>query len=74
GTYGDVEYRVFTDVPVEGATQTGSQYVSTVSSMDDVESIREMSQNAGGNVVDIRTQESSLEDVFLDVTGGSAIR
>lgn len=72
--YGDVEYRVFTDVPVHGATQTGSQYVSTVSSMDDVESIRELSQNAGGSVVDIRTQESSLEDVFLDVTGGPANR
>lgn len=70
-TYGDVEYRVFTDVQIEGATPDGAHYVSTVRSMDAVEAVRERTREAGGTLIDIRTSESSLEDVFLDVTGGA---
>ena len=73
-TYGDVEYRVYTDVQIEGATPEGAHYVSTVRSMDAVEAIRERAKEAGGTLIDIRTSESSLEDVFLDVTGGAGTK
>jgi ABC-2 type transport system ATP-binding protein len=35
--------------------------------MDAVEAVREAAQAAGGEVADIRTRESSLEEVFLNV-------
>ncbi|MDH5020853.1 ABC transporter ATP-binding protein [Halobacterium rubrum] len=67
--HGDVSYRVFTDVPVERSEPAGDRHVTAVDSMDDVEAIRSAAADAGGEVVDIRTDESTLEDVFLDVTG-----
>jgi len=69
GEHGDVSYRVFTDVPVDDSAPAGDRHVTTVDSMDDVEALREAAADAGGEVVDIRTDESTLEDVFLDVTG-----
>jgi ABC-2 type transport system ATP-binding protein len=67
--HGDVSYRVFTDVAVEHSEPAGDRHVTAVDSMDDVEAIRSAAAEAGGEVVDIRTDESTLEDVFLDVTG-----
>jgi len=67
--YGRVEYRVFTDVPVADADPAGDRYETVVESMDDVERVRETTREAGGRVIDIRTRESTLEDVFLDVAG-----
>ena len=67
--FGSIEYRVFTDVPVDGAKREGEQYVSTVESMERVDAIRAEVADSDGSVIDIRTRESSLEDVFLDVTG-----
>ncbi|MXR20174.1 ABC transporter ATP-binding protein [Halobacterium bonnevillei] len=67
--YGRVEYRVFTDVQVADADPAGDRYATVVASMDDVEGVREAAREAGGSVVDIRTRESTLEDVFLDVAG-----
>ncbi|MFC3478826.1 ABC transporter ATP-binding protein [Halobacterium litoreum] len=67
--HGRVEYRVFTDVSVDGTEPAGDRYVTTVASMDAVEDLREAARDAGGEVVDIRTDESTLEDVFLDVAG-----
>jgi ABC-2 type transport system ATP-binding protein len=67
--YGRVEYRVFTDVPVADADPAGDRYATVVESMDDVERVREATREAGGRVIDIRTRESTLEDVFLDVAG-----
>ena len=66
--YGTVEYRVYADVEVDGMEPEGDAYVTVVDSMTDVESIRESVIEEGGTVLDIRTRESSLEDVFLDVT------
>lgn len=70
--YGSIEYRVFTDVPVREARRDGNRYVTTVDSMEAVEAIREAARAEEGEVIDIRTRESSLEDVFLDVTGQSS--
>ncbi|GAD53591.1 hypothetical protein MBEHAL_2351 [Halarchaeum acidiphilum MH1-52-1] len=69
--HGRVEYRVFTDVAVPDATEVeDGRYRTTVESMAGVDDVRERARAAGGDVVDIRTRESTLEDVFLAVTGG----
>jgi len=65
--YGTVEYQVFTDVPVEGATPDGDRYRRTVTDMAAVEEIRDAAGAAGGELIDVRTHEPSLEDVFLDI-------
>ncbi|MFB6266506.1 MAG: ATP-binding cassette domain-containing protein [Halodesulfurarchaeum sp.] len=66
--FGTVEYRVFTDVPVDGTEPEGDLHVTVANSMDEVETIRREATDAGGDVLDIRTRESSLEDLFLEVT------
>ncbi|SMO79345.1 ABC transporter ATP-binding protein [Halorubrum cibi] len=81
--HGETTYHVYTDVPPEvgsGATavdanaigdaeEVGDRYRTVVPSMDAVERVREIVSDAGGTVVDIRTREPSLEDVFLDIVG-----
>ena len=67
--HGTTEYRVFTTVPVEGAEPAGDRHVAAVEDMDAVESLRGEAEAAGGEVVDIRTREPSLEDIFLEVAG-----
>jgi len=67
--HGEVSYRVFTDVPLADSEPAGDRHVTAVDSMEDVEALREDAREAGGEVVDLRTDESTLEDVFLDVTG-----
>jgi ABC-2 type transport system ATP-binding protein len=68
--HGETEYRVHTTVPVQGARESGDRYVTVVADMDAVESVREAAREAGGDVVDIRTREPSLEDVFLSLARG----
>ncbi|WP_435097466.1 ATP-binding cassette domain-containing protein [Halarchaeum sp. P4] len=69
--HGRVEYRVFTDVPLDGSEEVEpGRHRVTVESMAGVDDVRDRAREAGGNVVDIRTRESTLEDVFLAVTGG----
>jgi len=68
--HGSVEYRVFTDVPVEGAEPAGDRYRLTVGEMAAVESVREAAAAAGGSVLDIRSRDPGLEDVFLGLVGG----
>jgi ABC-2 type transport system ATP-binding protein len=65
--YGRIEYDVYTDVQVPSAEPVDDRFRATVDSMEGVESIRRAAREAGGSVVDIRTRESTLEDVFLDV-------
>ncbi|WP_136715994.1 ABC transporter ATP-binding protein [Halorientalis salina] len=65
--HGETEYHVYTTVEVPGSVQENGRYHRIVDSMDDVETTREAAQDAGGSVVDIRTEESSLEEVFLDL-------
>lgn len=66
--YGGTTYRVFTSVPLPASDPAGDTHVVTVSSMPEVESVREAAQEAGGSVTDIRTEEPSLEEIFLSVT------
>jgi len=65
--YGHTRYHVYTTVDVPGATRENGTYERVVESMDEVETTRRQAANRGGEVVDIRTEESSLEEVFLNV-------
>ncbi|OYR53542.1 ABC transporter ATP-binding protein [Halorubrum halodurans] len=81
--HGETTYHVYTDVPpapasggteadadaVGDAEEVGDRYRTVVPSMDAVERVRGAASAAGGTVVDIRTREPSLEDVFLDLVG-----
>jgi ABC-2 type transport system ATP-binding protein len=49
--------------------EVGDRFRTTVPTMDAVEAVREAAAAAGGEVVDIRTREPSLADVFLDIVG-----
>jgi ABC-2 type transport system ATP-binding protein len=65
--YGETEYHVYTTVEVPESVREDGHYRRVVESMDAVEATRSAAQEAGGSVVDIRTEESSLEEVFLNV-------
>jgi ABC-2 type transport system ATP-binding protein len=65
--YGTTEYRVFTSVALDETTAEGDRHVVEVADMDAVEGVRERAAAAGGEVVDIRTREPSLEEIFLDL-------
>lgn len=65
--YGETTYHVYTTVEVPECIQENGRYRRVVESMDAVEQTRTAAQNAGGEVIDIRTEESSLEEVFLNV-------
>ena len=55
------------DATPEGSTGGARRYRTRVSSMADVDRIREAIADAGGEVVDIRTDEPTLESVFLSI-------
>ena len=65
--YGHTRYHVYTTVDVPDAVKENGTYKRVVESMDAVEDTREQAESNGGDVVDIRTEESSLEEVFLNV-------
>ncbi|MBX0293969.1 ABC transporter ATP-binding protein [Haloarcula nitratireducens] len=65
--YGETRYHVYTTVEVPDAARENGRYCRVVESMEAVEETRAAAESAGGDVVDIRTEESSLEDVFLNV-------
>jgi ABC-2 type transport system ATP-binding protein len=65
--HGETEYHVYTTVEVPDSIRENGRHRRVVSDMAAVEAAREAAREAGGEVVDIRTQESSLEEVFLNV-------
>jgi ABC-2 type transport system ATP-binding protein len=65
--YGRTEYHVYTTVDVPGSARENGHHRRVVESMSAVDETREAARQAGGEVVDIRTEESSLEEVFLNV-------
>ncbi|MEZ3114449.1 ATP-binding cassette domain-containing protein [Halobaculum sp. MBLA0147] len=67
--YGETTYRVYTTVALPETEPTDDGHVAVVDTMAEVEAIREAAADAGGTVVDIRTDESTLEEIFLDVAG-----
>jgi len=72
--HGHTNYHVYTTVEVPDSVRENGRYHRVVESMDAVEATREAAQKGGGEVVDIRTEESSLEEVFLNVAEPDADR
>ena len=69
-THGDTTYHVFTDTELAETTPTADgRHRVVVDTMDAVESIQAAAADAGGSVTDIRTDEPSLESIFLQLTG-----
>ena len=68
--YGETTYRVYTDIELaETEATSDGHHKAVVTSMTAVESLQDAADAAGGSVVDIRTDEPSLEELFLDLTG-----
>ena len=65
--HGETTYHVHTTIELPGSEQQNGRYVRSVNSMGEVEATREDAAERGGEVVDIRTEEASLEEVFLNV-------
>lgn len=65
--YGRTEYHVYTTVSVPDSVSENGRHRTVVESMDAVEETRTVANHRGGEIVDIRTEESSLEEVFLNV-------
>ncbi|MFB6311720.1 MAG: ABC transporter ATP-binding protein [Salinirussus sp.] len=69
--FGETRYHVYTSVDVPDSEQSNGRYHRVVDSMAAVDATREAAQQAGGTVLDIRTEQSSLEEVFLDIADHS---
>ncbi|MEZ3144200.1 ATP-binding cassette domain-containing protein [Halobaculum sp. MBLA0143] len=67
--YGDTTYRVFTSQPTAETEPDGDRHVAELPDMTAVDTLRERVEADGGRVLDIRTEEPSLEEIFLDVAG-----
>jgi ABC-2 type transport system ATP-binding protein len=65
--YGATEYHVFTTVEVPEAVVEDGRYRRVVETMDDLDRIREIARENGGEIDDIRTVEPTLEGLFLDI-------
>ncbi|QGN06612.1 ABC transporter ATP-binding protein [Halorhabdus sp. CBA1104] len=65
--HGETTYHVYTSVEVPGSVRENGSYKRSVTSMQAVEQTREAAADRDGDVIDIRTEESSLEEVFLNV-------
>ncbi|KAB1188512.1 MULTISPECIES: ABC transporter ATP-binding protein [Haloferax] len=69
--HGETTYHVYTTVELPATddhpatTPEGDRFVAEVADMAAVETLREAAESAGGRVSDIRTDEASLEDIFL---------
>ena len=70
--HGEPTYRVYTDVPIPGSHPEGGRYVTVVEDMAAVEEAREHATADGGSLIDVRTDEASLEDIFLSVAEAGA--
>jgi ABC-2 type transport system ATP-binding protein len=68
--HGETTYHVYTTVEVPGSVRENGRWHRVVETMEAVERTRDAAQGAGGSVADIRTEESSLEEVFLNVAEG----
>ncbi|QCJ48020.1 ABC transporter ATP-binding protein [Haloprofundus sp. MHR1] len=77
--HGETAYHVFTTVAVDGADRVeeapdgAARYRRVVDDMVAVEAVRSEAESRGGEVVDIRTEEPSLEALFLDIAGGGTV-
>ena len=66
-----IDRRAIDQGVAEEPERTNRRFRVVCADMDGVESVRERAADAGGSVLDIRTRESSLEDVFLELAARS---
>jgi ABC-2 type transport system ATP-binding protein len=68
--HGETSYRVFSDTALDGTEPTADgRHRAVVETMAEVEALQNAAKAAGGSVTDIRTDEPSLESIFLELTG-----
>ena len=68
--YGETTYHVYSDTALDGTDPTADgRHRAVVETMAEVEAIQAAATDAGGSVTDIRTDEPSLESIFLELTG-----
>ena len=68
--YGETTYHVYSDTPLDATDPTADgRHRAVVDTMAEVEAIQAAATDAGGSVTDIRTDEPSLESIFLELTG-----
>ena len=68
--HGETSYRVYSDIPLAATEATADgRHRAVVDTMAEVEEIQNAAAAAGGSVTDIRTDEPSLESIFLELTG-----
>lgn len=67
-TYGTVSYNIFTDLDYNGAEKVSDgKYCLTCESHADAEVKQKQIREEGGTIIDVRTVEDSLEDIFLTI-------
>ena len=68
--HGKTSYHVYSDTPLNATEPTvDGRHRAVVDTMDEVEAVQDAAAAAGGSVTDIRTDEASLESIFLELTG-----
>ena len=68
--YGETSYHVYSDTALDATEPTADgRHRAVVDTMAEVEAIQDAAKAAGGSVTDIRTNEASLESIFLELTG-----
>ena len=67
--HGGVEYHVYTSVPVDGSVKVDGRYRAVVPDIEAVEAIQGGLDGSDGELLDVRTHEPSLEEVFLALAG-----
>ncbi|MDY6765104.1 MAG: DUF4162 domain-containing protein, partial [Halobacteria archaeon] len=70
--FGGTEYHVYSTVEVDDSVRENGRYKVVVDRMEAVEDVRESVESKGGKVVDIRTHDPSLEDIFLELADKEA--
>ncbi|HWG90893.1 MAG TPA: ABC transporter ATP-binding protein [Candidatus Thermoplasmatota archaeon] len=66
---GERAYHAVVDVAVKGAKPVDDRLEVVVRRFDDLEHVRAEAKSLGGRVLDVRTRELTLEEIFLQVTG-----
>jgi len=67
--HGESAYHVYTDVPIDGSVRENGRHKLVVGRFEEVEAVRADAAEAGGQVLDVRTEGSTLEEIFLDLAG-----
>jgi len=66
--HGTTEYQVYSSIRIDGSEKISSdEFVKKTHDVDEVDKITEQIENNGGEIIEIQTEKSSLEDIFLGI-------